>query len=74
MPNQSEDWFNRQLLLLAKESKVAYALVWHTYYDATAPDQDFYYFVPYPGHPEAASYQRFYADPATCFLRDICPP
>jgi len=74
VPNQSEDWFNRQLLLLAKESKVAYALVWHTYYDATAPDQDFYYFVPYPGHPEAASYQRFYADPATCFLRDICPP
>jgi hypothetical protein len=74
VPNASEDWFNQQLLVLAKEAKVAYALVWHTYYDSDAPDRDFYYFVPHPGHPEAASYQRFYADPATCLLRDICAP
>jgi hypothetical protein len=74
VPNQSEDWFNQQLLVLAKDANVAYALVWHTYYDSAASDGDFYYFVPYPGHPEAASYQRFYTDPATCFLRDICAP
>ena len=30
------------------------------------------FFVPYFGHPEAASFRRFYADPATCFLRDAC--
>ena len=72
VPKATEDWYGKQLLVLAKEAKVAYALVWHTYYDSAAPDRDFYYFVPYPGHPEAASYQRFHADPATCFLRDGC--
>ena len=72
VPKATEDWYGKQLLVLAKEAKVAYAMVWHTYYDSAASDRDFYYFVPYPGHPEAASYQRFYADPATCFLRDGC--
>jgi hypothetical protein len=72
VPKASEDWYGTQLLVLAKEAKVAYALVWHTYYDNTATDQDFYYFVPYPGHPEAPSYQRFHDDPSTCFLRDGC--
>jgi hypothetical protein len=72
MPKASEDWFNRQLLVLAKEAKVAYALVWQTYHDASATDRYFYYYVPYPGHPDAPSYQRFYDDPATCFLRDAC--
>ncbi len=72
VPQASEDWYGRQLLVLAKEAKVAYVMVWQTYYDGAAPDRDFYYFVPYPGHPEAASFRRFYADPATCFLRDGC--
>ena len=72
VPQSSEDWYGKQLLVLAKETKVAYALVWQTYYDSAAPDRDVYYFVPYPGHPEAASFQRFHADPATCFLRDGC--
>ena len=72
LPRASEDWYNRQLLVLAKEAKVAYALVWQTYYDVTATDRYAYYYVPYPGHPEAAGFQRFYADPATCFLRDGC--
>ena len=57
--------------MLAKEAKVAYALVWQTYYDSAATDDRyFYYYVPFPGHPDAATFQRFYADPATCFLRD----
>jgi hypothetical protein len=72
VPRASEDWFNRQLLVLAKESKVAYAQVWQTYYDSLTTDRYLYYYIPYPGHPEARSYQRFYADPATCFLRDNC--
>jgi len=72
VPKASEDWYGTQLLVLAKEARVAYALVWHTYYDSTATSQDFYYFVPYPGHPEAPSYQRFHDDPATCFLHDGC--
>jgi hypothetical protein len=72
LPRTSEDWYNRQLLALAKESRVAYALVWQTYYDAAATDRYAYYYVPYPGHPDAPSFQRFYKDPATCFLRDAC--
>jgi hypothetical protein len=72
VPRPSEDWFNRQLLPLAKEAKVAYALVWQTYYDSAAADRYVYYYVPFPGHPEAAAYRRFYDDPVTCFLRDGC--
>jgi hypothetical protein len=72
VPESSEDWFNRQLLVLAQEAGVAYVLVWQNYYDSAAMDRDFSYFVPYPGHAEAPSYQRFYAAPATCFLRDGC--
>jgi Glycosyl hydrolase family 26 len=72
LPGVSEDWFNRQLLVLAKEAKVAYALVWQTYYDSTWSDHYFYYYVPYPGHPDADGYRRFHADEATCFLRDAC--
>jgi hypothetical protein len=58
--------------VLAKEAKVAYALVWQTYYDSARTDRYFHYYVPYPGHPDARSFRRFYADPATCFLRDGC--
>ena len=73
VPSVAEDWFNRQLLVLAKEARVAYALVWQTYYDGIATGHYFNYYVPYPGHPEARNFERFYADPASCFLRDACP-
>jgi hypothetical protein len=72
IPRASEDWFNQQLLVLAKEAKVAYALVWQTYYDSAAVHRYFHYYIPHPGHPDARSFQRFYRDPATCFLRDAC--
>jgi hypothetical protein len=72
MPRVPEDWFNDQLLVLAREAKVAYALVWQTYYDTSWTDRYFYYYVPYPGHPEATNFQRFHADPATCFLGEGC--
>lgn len=72
VPHPVEDWYNQQLLVLAKEARVAYALVWQTYHDASAKDRYVYYYVPFPGHPDADSFQRFYADPATCFLRDKC--
>ena len=31
VPKPDEDWFNQQLLVPAKEARVAYALVWQTY-------------------------------------------
>jgi hypothetical protein len=73
VPGATEDWYNRQLLVLAKEARVAYALVWQTYAAGPSSAEPATYFVPYPGHPEAKSFARFYADPATCFLRDGCP-
>jgi hypothetical protein len=73
VPSVAEDWFNRQLLVLAKEARVAYALVWQTYFDGIATGHYFNYYVPYPRHPEARNFERFYADPASCFLRDACP-
>ncbi len=72
VPKASEDWFNQQLLVLAKEAQVAYALVWQTYYDSASSGRYFNYYIPYPGHPDAPSFARFYADRATCFLRDAC--
>jgi hypothetical protein len=61
-----EDWYTTQLLPLAKASKVAYAMVWATYISEEGGS----FFVPYPGHPEAESFKRFYTDPATLFLKD----
>jgi len=72
VPRPSEDWFNQQLLPLAREAHVAYALVWQTYFDSAAVDKYAYYYVPFPGHPDAPSFQRFYDAAATCFLRDAC--
>ena len=68
----AEDWYTTQLLPLAKQAKVSYALVWQTYFDTAATERYAFYYVPYPGHPDAPSFQRFYDDPATCFLRDRC--
>ena len=70
----TEDWYNRQLLVLAREARVAYALVWQTYFDNDRRDRYYYYYVPFPGHPEAAGFERFFAHDATCFLRDRCAP
>jgi hypothetical protein len=72
IPRPSEDWFNQQLLPLAKAARVAYAMVWQTYYDDSWRDRFFYYYVPYPAHPAASALRRFHDDPATCFLRDRC--
>lgn len=67
-----DDWFTKVLLPIAKDAGVAYALVWQTYNagGATYP----YYFVPYPGHPAAADFQRFARDPVTCFVGEPCGP
>lgn len=64
----AEDWFNDELLPLAKEAKVAYAMVWHTYYTRAAVYP--YYYVPYAGHPQAPSFRRFYDDDATLFAAE----
>ena len=72
MPKADEDWFNQQLLPLAKGAKVAYALTWQTYFDPSRHDHYYYSYVPYPGHVSADFFRRFRDDPATCFLEDRC--
>ena len=63
---RDSDWFNRVLLPLAKEAKVAYAMVWQTY--AQTSEESMYY-VPFPGHPQAESFERFCRDSAVGLLR-----
>jgi hypothetical protein len=72
MPRPNEDWYNRELLPLARRAQVAYALTWQTYYDPSRHDHYYYSYVPYPGHVAAAAFKRFHDDPATCFLSDGC--
>lgn len=72
MPRSGEDWYNQQLLTLAKQAHVAYALTWQTYYDPSRHDHYYYSYVPYPGHVAAAAFRRFHDDPATCFVSDRC--
>lgn len=71
MPKADEDWFNQQLLPLAKTAKVAYALTWQTYYDPSRHDHYYYSYVPYPGHVAAPAFQRFHDDPVTGFLEAL---
>lgn len=72
MPTPPEDWYNQQLLPLAKQAHVAYALTWQTYYDPSRAEHYYYSYLPYPGHVAAAAFRRFHDDSATCFLSDRC--
>ncbi|XXR89849.1 glycosyl hydrolase [Sorangium sp. So ce406] len=69
----TEDWYNEHLLELAQSTGVAYALTWQTYYGGSDFDSTpVYYYVPFPGHPEAESFRRFAQDPAVCFDATTC--
>lgn len=72
MPGAGEDWFNQQLLPLAKGAHVAYALTWQTYYVPARAEHYYYSYLPYPGHVAAPAFRRFHDDPTTCFLSDRC--
>ena len=67
-----EDWYNTQLFELASSTKVAYALTWQTYFAGGKTDQMFYYYLPFPGHPEEGSFATFAKRPEVCFLEDPC--
>ncbi|WP_437757227.1 glycosyl hydrolase [Sorangium sp. So ce1389] len=69
----TEDWYNEHLLDLAKGAGVSYVLTWQTYYDGSDfDDKAVYYYVPFPGHPEAENFRRFAEDPAVCFDAMAC--
>jgi mannan endo-1,4-beta-mannosidase len=48
--------------------KLAYMLVWRNENERKKPG---HYFAPYPGHPSADDFVRFYEDPFTLFEDDL---
>jgi len=72
MPRPTEDWYNQQLLPLAAQAHVAYALTWQTYFDPSRGANYYYSYLPYPGHVAAPAFRRFHDAASTCFLSDGC--
>jgi mannan endo-1,4-beta-mannosidase len=60
------DWWTNTLLSSLKGVKLSYVLVWRNPWQngETA-------FGPWKGHPSAADFVKFYADPQTLFLREV---
>lgn len=64
-------WTDRLLPVLKADSttrKLAYMLVWRNENERKKPG---HYFAPYPGHPSADDFVRFYEDPFTLFEDDL---
>ncbi len=66
IPNST--WWTETLLkaLRAEEMQLAYVLVWRN--DAKSPT---HYYAPFPGHPSAPDFLKFYQDPYTLFEKDL---
>lgn len=66
IPNPT--WWTGTLLkaLRAEEMQLAYVLVWRN--DAKSPT---HYYAPFPGHPSAPDFLKFYHDPYTLFENDL---
>ncbi len=66
IPNPT--WWTETLLkaLRAEEMQLAYVLVWRN--DARSPT---HYYAPFPGHPSAPDFLKFYQDPYTLFENDL---
>ncbi len=64
-------WTDRLLPVLKADSttqQLAYVLVWRNENERKKPG---HYFAPYPGHPSADNFVRFYEDPFTLFEDDL---
>ncbi|MBD0255368.1 MAG: beta-mannosidase [Cytophagales bacterium] len=61
-------WWTETLLkaLRAEQMQLAYVLVWRN--DAKSPT---HYYAPFPGHPSAPDFLKFYQDPYTLFENDL---
>jgi mannan endo-1,4-beta-mannosidase len=66
VPNPT--WWTQTLLkaLRAEKMQLAYVLVWRN--DAKSPT---HYYAPFPGHPSAPDFLKFYQDPYTLFENDL---
>ena len=63
---KTDDWWTSTLAPVLSRHPVSYVLVWRN-----AHDKPGHFFAPYPGHPSASDFVRFYNAPETLFLRDV---
>lgn len=64
-------WTNRLLAAITSNPEVrriAYVLVWR---NANTAQREGHYYAPYPGHPSAADFVRFYQDPFVLFEDEL---
>ncbi len=65
------NWFTEVLLPLCERYPLVYVCVWRNAHDLPA-----HYYTPYPGHPAASDFRRFYESPHIWFARELqakCP-
>ena len=63
---KTDDWWTSTLAPVLSRHPLSYVLVWRN-----AHDKPGHFFAPYPGHPSASDFVRFYNAPETLFLRDV---
>ena len=63
---KTDNWWTSTLAPVLSRHPVSYVLVWRN-----AHDKPGHFFAPYPGHPSASDFVRFYNAPETLFLRDV---
>lgn len=61
-----EDWWTTVLLAKMVKYPVTYVVIWRN-----AREKENHYYAPYPGHPSAADFVKFYDSPKTLFAKDI---
>ena len=63
---KTDNWWTSTLAPVLSRHPLSYVLVWRN-----AHDKPGHFFAPYPGHPSASDFVRFYNAPETLFLRDV---
>ena len=59
-------WYTEVLLPVMKRYPLAYVCVWR---NANVKENPRHYYVPYEGHPAAADFRKFSADPAVIMVK-----
>lgn len=63
---KAADWWTQTLLPAISKYPVSYLMVWRN-----AHDKEGHFYAPYPGHPSALDFMKFYEDERTLFVRDL---
>ena len=63
---KTPDWWTNTLLTAVEQYPVSYLLVWRN-----AHDKEGHFYAPYPNHPSAPDFVKFYDDDRTLFAGDL---